>query len=338
MKNYIAIISLGVLLISCKSYPTQDLSSYDNHPTDYSDLAHWAAHPDKVDPSDRTPGGDNQSTNPESSTDVFFLHPTTFTSYKGDLSWNADIHNTSLNEKTDNSTILYQASAFNVDGRVYAPRYRQAHIHAFYTEDRVEGDRALDVAYKDVKNAFDYYMEHDNKGRNIVIASHSQGTRHAAQLLKDYFDQRPLQDKLVAAYIIGLPVKNNEFNTIKPCSNADDTGCFISWRTFKTGYTPEDHSNDNISVINPLSWTTTNELATKDQNIGGVLRDFDKVIPHLVNAQVHQGILWVNKPKFPWSFLFTRKNYHIIDINLFYTNIRENVINRINEFTALSSD
>ena len=38
-----------------------------------------------------------------------------------------------INKKTDEKPILYQASAFN-EFPVYAPRYRQAHIRAYFTE------------------------------------------------------------------------------------------------------------------------------------------------------------------------------------------------------------
>ena len=55
------------------------------------------------------------------------------------MGWNADIDNEELNEKTDNSTILYQASVFNKYCRVFAPRYRQANLQAFFTSDKLKG-------------------------------------------------------------------------------------------------------------------------------------------------------------------------------------------------------
>jgi hypothetical protein len=37
----------------------------------------------------------------------------------------------------------------------------------------------------------------------------------------------------------------------------------------------------------------------------------------------------VQKPRFPGSFLYRIRNYHIGDINLFYLNIRHNVETRL---------
>ena len=68
------------------------------------------------------------------------------------MGWNADINNNNLNNKTDNSTILYQASVFNKYCRVFAPRYRQANLKAFFTPDSDSAKQSLDLAYEDVKS------------------------------------------------------------------------------------------------------------------------------------------------------------------------------------------
>ena len=73
-------------------------------------------------------------------------------------------------------------------------------------------------------------------------------------------------------------------------------------------------------------------MAPSELNSGGILRNFNKVIPGLVHAQIHGNILWVNKPKFFGSFFLKIKNYHIADYNLFYISIRENVGTRIRSF------
>jgi hypothetical protein len=44
-----------------------------------------------------------------------------------------------------------------------------------------------------------------------------------------------------------------------------------------------------------------------------------------VGAGIHGNILWSSKPRFFGNIFFTRKNYHIGDINLFWKNIRDNV-------------
>jgi hypothetical protein len=192
----------------------------------------------------------------------------------------------------------------------------------------------LDLAYSDVKKAFEYYLEHYNHGRPIIIASHSQGTWHAARLLKELFEGKPLQKQLVCAYIIGLPVFTDYFSQLKPCPDSTSTGCFVSWRTFQEGYEASyvKKETKKAIVINPLKWTMDTAFAPASLNRGAVLRNFNKVRPGLVHAKIHGNVLWVNKPRFFGSIFLHIKNYHIADFNLFYENIRENVGTRIRSF------
>ena len=93
--------------------------------------------------------------------------------------WNAQIDNKSINKKTDNTAILYQASVINEQSRVFSPRYRQKNLKAFYTIETAAEEQAFRIAYTDIKTPFEYYLLHYNHGRPIIIASHSQGTKHA---------------------------------------------------------------------------------------------------------------------------------------------------------------
>lgn len=154
---------------------------------DYHDSGNWVALPGKADPADQTPPGltDRQAS---ATADVFFVHPTSFIDKPDDsYLWNASVQNTSLNEKTDQGSIRFQASIFNESCRIFAPRYRQAHYFAFFTADKKDKKLALDLAYTDVRNAFEYYLKTYNNGKPIIIASHSQGTVHAHRLLREFF-------------------------------------------------------------------------------------------------------------------------------------------------------
>lgn len=299
----------------------------------YSNLNFWAAHPWKKDLSDSVPKPLLNTYQQDSLADVFFIHPTTLTT-KNDTNWNAEIDDAQINSKTDYSTILYQASVFNEKCRVFAPRYRQAHIRSFYVHSE-DSDKAFEIAYTDIKAAFVYYLENYNNNRPIIIASHSQGTKHAGRLLKEFFENKSLQNQLVCAYIIGLPVPDNYFTTLKPCTDSLSTGCFVSWRTFKSGSTEPDFISEEkfkSVVINPLTWTIETAFVSSTFNKGGVLKNFNKIIPHVVSAQIHNNILWSSKPNVPGKIFYTQTNYHIGDINLFYLNIRENAAARINAF------
>jgi hypothetical protein len=300
---------------------------------DYSDLYYWAAHPHKADPSDSIPLPLKGKAMKDSTVDVFFIHPTTLTA-RQDSSWNAAINDASINAKTDLSTILYQASAFN-EYRVFAPRYRQAHIRAYYTTDTA-AKLAFELAYQDVKHAFEYYLQHENNGRPLVIASHSQGTTHAEKLLKDFFDNEQPDKRLVAAYIPGMYIPANYFTRLKPCSNATETGCYMGWRTYKKGYEPEFVTREKGTgvVSNPLTWKTSTEYAGYALNKGAVTTNFNQVRKRVADAQIHNGILWINRPQIPGSIFLKMKNFHVGDINLFYMNIRENLRERIAAYRA----
>ena len=300
---------------------------------DYTNLDYWAAHPWKKDLSDSVPADIRQQYRQDSLADVFFIHPTTLTN-NTDTRWNAEIDDASINAKTDYSTILYQASVFNESCRIFAPRYRQAHIKAFYITG-AEADTAFEIAYADVKAAFEFYLQNYNHKRPIIIASHSQGTKHAGRLLKEFFENKPLQTKLVCAYIIGMPVPEDYFTSLKPCEDSLATGCFVSWRTFKNeSAEPQFILDEKFKsvVVNPLTWTTETTLISAKNNKGGVLKNFNNVVPHVVSAQIHNNILWSSKPDVPGKIFYTQKNYHIGDINLFYMNIRENAAARIHAF------
>lgn len=299
----------------------------------YSDLKNWAAHPEKHDFADSIPSDsglkDEQST---AEVDVFFVHPTTYTLKKGNNAWNGDLDNAALNAKTDKGAILYQASIFNGVGRVYAPRYRQAHYAAYFSEDTVSSRQAFSMAYEDVKASFDHYLTHWNNGRPIIIAAHSQGAQHAGRLLKDFFEGKNLRNRLVVAYIVGMPMPKNLCKDIKVCDKPEQTGCFCSWRTFKTGYDPVKFRKDNIAVVNPLSMSTDLGLVGTEKHKGSVLIGFKKMGEKNITAEIHNDILWVSKPKFRGSFLYRTPNYHAGDFNLFYFNIRDDAKQRVGLF------
>ena len=302
---------------------------------DYSLKDTWAALPDKDDAADKIPLKSNlKDGQKDAKVDVFFLHPTIYTyAPKNQYLWNADVHDAGLNAMVDNSTILNQATAFNGSGRVYAPRYRQAHYYSFLTTNPDDKKSALDLAYSDVKSAFEYYLQHYNKGRPIIIASHSQGTVLAKRLLKEFFDGKPLQKQLVEAYLIGIATASDTFENIKPSQSAEETGGFVSWNTFARDFVPTYYKDglDKAVCTNPLSWKLNEDFVSKKENKGGVGLKFT-FVKEAADAQVHEGILWINKPYVRGRAFLRTKIWHRADINLFWMNIRENVALRTEKY------
>ncbi|HRH60328.1 MAG TPA: DUF3089 domain-containing protein [Chitinophagaceae bacterium] len=304
---------------------------------DYNSINSWAAHPQKHDYSDSLPKALQKNFVLDTAVDIFFVHPTTYTDREKIFGWNAPVDDDALNKKTDNSTILYQASIFNAAGNVYAPRYRQANYFAYLphtADDTAHAIAAFDTAYNDVRNAFIFYMQHYNNGKPIIIAAHSQGSTHAKKLLKEFFDGKPLQQQLVAAYLPGMPIEPYYFSSIPACNTPEQTGCVCSWRSFKKGYNDSFVLREKyISIVtNPLTWDSANPLAARRLNKGAVLLNFSRIKPHNVCAEIHNGVLWTSKPKFFGNIFLHSKNYHIADYNLFYMNVRENAVERAKEF------
>ena len=341
MKKIFSLLIIIIVATSCSKGYIKFASQYTFKSSDgkphYENLDYWAAHPYKHDTSDSIPKPLQKNTFQDSTVDIFFLHPTSYLDKAKPFGWNASVDDSTLNAKTDYSSILYQASVFNQAGRIFAPRYRQANIDAYYptsTEEYTAAVKAFDIAYEDIKLAFEYYLEHYNNGKPIIIASHSQGSTHAKRLLKEFFDGKPLQNKLVVAYVIGMAVEPDYLKAIKPCANPNQTGCICSWRTYKEDYKPPFVLKENfVSVVtNPLTWDITQPGAPKEKNTGAILKDFNKLIPGVTGASIDGGVLWAEKPHFFGSFLLRTKNYHIADYNFYYLNIRENAMNRVKMF------
>ena len=312
---------------------------------DYTLDAHWAALPTLADASDVAP---EETAYPmatgDAAADVFFVYPTLYTDEPdGRYPWNASVTDADLNARVDESTVRMQASAFNAAGPIYAPRYRQAHISAYYTGDAAKASAAFDTAYADIRRAFEHFLTtRPDPTRGIVIAGHSQGTTHNKRLVRDYFDPggpllggEGLSAKLVAAYLVGIPVAPDYFAELPPCAYSKQTGCFVSWRTWQRPATPyrDGPPAEPAVVVNPLSWTTDTLPVLAQANPGGTLRKL-RLIPDLAGAQVYNGILWIERPNFFGKRFIRMDDWHAADINLFYESVRGNAVARSRAWEA----
>ena len=221
--------------------------------------------------------------------DVFFIHPTML--LEGDA-WNADVQDDAMNAEVDRWPIRHQASAFAGAGRVFAPRYRQAHIRIFSLGDSLSW-AACDVAYNDVKRAFEHFLEHWNDGRPIVLAGHSQGSFHGRRLLQEYVDGTALADRLVAAYFPGMDMYEEEFNELPLCQNATDVGCLCTWMTYGHGFLPRwlkkkmtAPTFTPVLCTHPVTWNTSSEPNDLDAHLG-VARPSYRLVQTSRHARVH---------------------------------------------------
>lgn len=322
------IFSALIVLSSCKSalipaFSAQQQPAIPN----YENITAWAVLPDAY-PENLKHWQTNSAI---LEADVFYIYPT-LNIDKKDLRWNVPVTDSIQNNKVIDKAVYFQASAFLNAGKLYVPYYRQAHLRA-YTRFEKGGKQALNLAYSDVKKAFKTYLEKYNHGRPIIIAAHSQGTTHAIQLLKDFFDGKPLQNQLVAAYLPGIAIKKNAFEHLEMMTSPTQTGGFVSWNTFKKNYYPKTYDKwfKGAEVSNPIDWDNTNDSERSDHK--GFLFTNDKLYSQALQVYVKDGILWTSLPHFPFRLLVLgKKRYHEGDINLFWEDIRENATLRVESY------
>ncbi len=327
MKFLYAILIVS-LLLSCKStYQTQTFSKA-NIPVspDYNKESSWAVLPSTYTKEFKEYASKRMDT---IKADVFYVYPT-LNSKKKDIRWNVPINDKEQKDKVVNKAVLMQVSAFATSGSVYVPFYRQAHLRS-YKMYKEGGKEAQEVAYLDVKRAFEVYLEKYNKGRPIIMVGHSQGTTHILRILKEFFDDKPLQKRLIAAYIPGIRVKEKEFKTIQLMTFPSEIGGFISWNTFKKNNFPKKDKNwyKGSVTTNPITWDTSKRTTLNEHK--GFLYTNGKLYKKALKIEITDGLVWGTNPKFPMRlFMSFLKNYHAGDINLFWQNIRENSLLRTN--------
>ena len=261
--------------------------------------------------------------------DVFYLHPTQL--FRG-THWNAHLDNRRVNRLIDAYPMRLQASAFNVGGRLYAPRYRQAHIGVFTWQDSTSW-KALELAYQDVRAAFTHYLNQWNNGRPIVLAGHSQGSWHLRWLLQEFFDGKPLANQLVVAYGPGFDYYASDFEALTFCERPEQTGCICSWMSYGEGYFPDwlEANGQTPVCTHPVTWRLEGGNNASEHR-GVVLSQMRYAFPQSIEAHVERGVLQIHQPDVPFGRSLQRDNWHVGDINLFWLNIRENTKQRALNF------
>ncbi len=325
MKSNLILILLSVLLWAACSKSLPSFKAEDQPPLpEYSLPTSWSVLPFREDAADRIPKGETWIDDSLKQVDVFYIYPTI---YKDGDTWNAAMEDEKLNGKIDKFPVKYQASVFNQVGRIYAPRYRQGTYECF--SDSVNGPLSLAFAYQDVEQAFEYYMQHYNQGRPIIIASHSQGTYHARRLLKEQFDNPKMKEQLVCAYLVGYAIYPEQYQILTPCTQPNETHCYVTWSTFKDGFAYPDDSLDLLvgkTSVNPVTWRMDTVAATGK---GGFLFNMDRKKLFKTRARLINNWLWV-KTNAP---LVRRYNImHILDYNLFWYDVRYNAKERVDAY------
>jgi hypothetical protein len=222
-------------------------------PNDYSAGASWLCRPDlaadksacaidhttTVVAANGTLTRETWTADPNAPIDCFYVYPTIST----DQTDNSDMKP----DPAELNVVRQQAARFGSVCKVYAPLYRQVTLLGLRKVLAGGNPAALaqGVGYDDVRDAWKYYLEHDNKGRGFVLVSHSQGSYVLMRLVHDEIEGKPAQKQLVSGLILGavLPVAKGKdvggvFKTIPLCHSATQTGCVINYSSFRSTVPP----------------------------------------------------------------------------------------------------
>jgi len=319
---------------------------------DYSQMTAWAAYPGRSSHVDDTPVGVSEKI--KTGVDVFYVHPTTYLMPRmANAAFDAD---GGVRSRVDDIVLRLQASTFNGCCDIYAPRYRQASLRAITTNSK-EAYAVTDLAYSDVSRAFDAFLI-ASKNRPFIIASHSQGSIHAMRLLQQRIAGTPLQQRLVAAYVIGAALPQDIAKSGVPiCDSTTATGCVLTWNSVDGDHVDARRLNDSviwfdgsyqpvngrpIVCVNPLDWRAGSSVPA-EKNLGAIRREGAKdtlsaPIPKLTAANCKNGLLGVDvagdQRKYFRDLLTFGGSYHDFDYSLFYMNIRTNALERSHAWLA----
>jgi hypothetical protein len=220
---------------------------------DYSKGTNWLCHPDRrkgeqdacdVDLTTTVVAPDGKSTieqwhaNSKAGIDCFYVYPTVSL----DTTPNSDM----IAGHEELSVVQQQFARFGSQCRVFAPLYRQITLPAL--QAMLSGKPMAmnpQLGYNDVLDAWNYYLQHDNKGRGVVLIGHSQGSSVLSQLLTQEIDGKPVQSQLVSALLLGWNVAvpkgkdvGGAFKKIPLCHAVNQTGCLISYASFRATSPP----------------------------------------------------------------------------------------------------
>jgi hypothetical protein len=323
---------------------------------DYVRVENWLNLPDTVPagPAEWRPQGTPPETLEPRSVAVFYIHPTTYLQRDR---WNAQLGHKDSQERAA-LFVRSQASAFNADGRIYAPKYRQAAFGAFLDTSE-NATRALDLAYSDVARAFERFLVQEPEAP-IVLAGHSQGALHLTRLLRDRVAKDSARSRrIVAAYVVGWPVSiaaDVPAMGLPACSRADQPGCITSWQSFaepantglitdvyegSTGFNGQKRRQGDMLCVNPV--TGTPAPSAPGQSAGttvptdAALSDAT-LVPGAVGARCERGFLLItgrdNELPDMGPFVLPGNNYHVYDYALFWGDIRRDFARRLVAFQA----
>ncbi len=294
---------------------------------DYADTTYWYAFGDTDKPAD-----------------VFYVYPTvsTISFADNDSSWFADITQAEVREEA-NGNQRFNKMLYD-DYNFYAPYYRQMIFESYNQPDSILRENVA-FAAQDVKDAFQYYMEHGNQGRPFFLVGHSQGSQVLIELLKNGMtdEQRQL---MVAAYCIGYHVTAEELaqypERLAPAADSLETGKLIVFNSATDTAALASVSRGDVVGINPTVWSAIADTIPAEYQLGmakyNEARDSVLIVPCVTKTYLFQHTticpdLDSDMVFIPaYEHMFPHGNLHFADSWLFAGNVKRNMACRLRHF------
>ena len=296
----------------------QEQAQVQTDPLDYADLQNWAYY----------------GLGEDRPVDVFLICPT--------VDIESETNSPEINDKLRESfayALDLEKGIYEETGRLFSPYYRQMSINAYRLPEEEFG-QAESIAYRDISDAFRWYLDNENDGRGLILAGFSQGSEMCLKLLEEYFgtdsaEAEALRGQLITVYAIGWRVTEEmteQYPQIVPASGEDDIGTVVAFDCEDGTLTGTIVIPEGVRTmsINPLNWKTGDTPADKILNKGAVMGTGAEPVPGLCGAYIgRRGELVVTdieKEDYPPGLdIFPEGAYHIYDYLFFFTNLKENL-------------
>lgn len=275
--------------------------------------------------------------------DLFLICPTVDMGADGEFNMSMDDEETKSNFV---GALNMERGIYEDSATMYAPFYRQMTFPVYSLSD-AEMEPYLAIAYRDVADAFEYYMENLNEGRPFILAGFSQGSQLLMMLMEEYFDDPLYREQLIAAYCIGWRVTQSDieaFPHLEMAAGESDTGVIVSFNSEAEGVEGSLILPKGMKTlgINPLNWKTDSTPADRTLNEGACFTKYSgeikEEIPELTGAYLdpERGTLRITdvEPEDYASSLFPEGVYHLYDYQFFFRNLQRNVAVRTESFLA----
>ena len=249
MRHAAARLALLFVALTAAALPAQTIPPTAVPRNDYSAADAWLCRPGRQDAcaADLTTtviaangrlSRETWAADPNAPIDCFYVYPTV----SNDTTPNSDM----VAGPEEYRVILHQFARFAAKCRPYAPLYRQVTLTALRS---IIAGRPVAVnpalGYGDVRDAWNYYLEHDNNGRGVVLIGHSQGSGVLTALIHNEIDGKPVMARVVSALLLGttIPVPDGQdvggaFKELPLCHSVTQTGCLITYASFRANSPP----------------------------------------------------------------------------------------------------